>query len=1139
MKPQIGTGSDAQAREIIRTSLDESLIVEASAGTGKTTELVNRIVAVLRAGRTTIDRIVAVTFTHKAAGELKVRLRQELDRARAEARDLERTYLEAAIGSLEEAVIGTIHSFCAQVLRERPVEARVDPAFAELAEREQQRIYDRAFRHWFERALDEERPGLRRALSRLAWSASDSTSPSEQLRIDGWKLVEWRDFQAPWRREEFDRVGEMRELAKAVRTLAVHSRLARNPNDPLVAALRPACAVDEWLQRSRLRRTPDYDAIEALLIKLLRDLKRTTKTGRGLFSDQMTREAVLRELETLIAALERFKQRSDADFAAELQVSMLDLVDCYEQLKRQSGKLDFVDLLVKVRDLVRENAEVRRHLQRRFTHFFIDEFQDTDPVQAEILLLLASQNPDEKDWRNAVPEPGKLFIVGDPKQSIYKFRRADVLLYQDVRDQLVKRGVRLVHMSYSHRAVQPIQECVNAAFAGEIAESAERGQTGYVPMEGNQEPIGDQPSVIALPAPRPWSTRGITKAAIDRCLPDAVSAFVDWLIHESGWKVRVPGEPGALTKIEARHIAILFRRFVNYGEDITRGYIRALEARGIRHLLVGSKSFHQREEIETLRAACAAIEWPADGLSVYATLKGSLFAVPDNTLLRYRMEVGRLNPLRPGADGSGDASRKSARAAVDPVLDILAELHRNRNERPVAETLNRLLEASRAHAGFALRPGGHHVISNVYRFLELARGYESSGGISFRGFVEDLAERADRADAGEAPMVEESADGVRLMTVHTAKGLEFPIVILADMTANIAQKDPDRYLDPERRLCALRLMRCAPWELSEHDAMEHEREIAEGVRVAYVAATRARDLLVVTAVGDQPIEGTWISPLNKAIYPPLAMYRRGAPARGCPSPGDRTVLPARDLREGADSIRPGEHSPESGAHTVVWWDPAALRLDSDGRQGLADFEVLTGNSPESGAAYSEWREKRAETLERGATPAFEIANPTDMPDAPKGIAVEFLKTPTAADRPYGPLFGTMVHALLRDTVRDPAALDRVAEAAARTSRPDQPELDAAVAAVRAALAHPLLERARRASRCLCEVPVSLRLDEGQIMEGNIDLAFEEAGAWHIVDYKTDAASGARRSQYERQVGWYGAALARITGQPVRCYLLSV
>ena len=184
-------------------------------------------------------------------------------------------------------------------------------------------------------------------------------------------------------------------------------------------------------------------------------------------------------------------------------------------------------------------------------------------------------------------------------------------------------------------------------------------------------------------------------------------------MKESGWKVRVPGEPGALVPVKERHIAVLFRRFVNFGDDITRGYVLRLEARGIPHLLVGSKSFHQREEVETLRAACAAIEWPGDELSVYATLKGSLFAIPDNrccaTVSRWG---GCIRCARTNRRGS---STPRSAATIDAVLDTLAELHRARNERPVAETLNLLLEAARAHAGFALRPGGHQVISNVYR----------------------------------------------------------------------------------------------------------------------------------------------------------------------------------------------------------------------------------------------------------------------------------------------------------------------------------------------------------------------------------------------------------------------------------------
>src|SRR5438132_5723949 len=169
--------SDAEARHRIRESVDESLIVEASAGTGKTAELVRRIVAVLASGRTTIGKIAAVTFTHKAAGELKLRLREELDKARQSDTGA-RVPLEAALEHLEEASIGTIHSFCAQILRERPVEARVDPAFVELSEPEANRLYQQAFRSWLERRLNEPSPALRRAFARLARRDSWDDSPA-------------------------------------------------------------------------------------------------------------------------------------------------------------------------------------------------------------------------------------------------------------------------------------------------------------------------------------------------------------------------------------------------------------------------------------------------------------------------------------------------------------------------------------------------------------------------------------------------------------------------------------------------------------------------------------------------------------------------------------------------------------------------------------------------------------------------------------------------------------------------------------------------------------------------------------------------------------------------------------------------
>src|SRR5262249_47456395 len=225
-------------------------------------------------------------------------------------------------------------------------------------------------------------------------------------------------------------------------------------------------------------------------------------------------------------------------------------------------------------------------------------------------------------------------------------------------------------------------------------------------------------------------------------------------------------------------------------------------------------------------------------------------------------------------------------------LTLLRSLHGLRNYRPVEDTVNRLLTATRAHAAFVLRERGEQALANVLRVAELARTYEAAGSISFRGFVERLREEAE-GEAPEAPIVEESSEGVRIMTVHKAKGLEFPVVILADITAGIAAWNPGRYVDADRGLCALRLGGWQPWDLIDHEADELARDRAEGVRVAYVAATRARDLLVVPAVGDDPFlagwDGAsdgWISPVHAAVYPPAERRRASKEVPGCPGFGD-------------------------------------------------------------------------------------------------------------------------------------------------------------------------------------------------------------------------------------------------------------
>ena len=428
---------DADARLAIAHDLDDTLIVEAAAGTGKTTELVNRILRVLASGRARMVEIVAVTFTEKAAGELKLRLREELERARTKAADpIERGRLEDALKTLEEAHVNTIHGFCAELLRERPVEARVDPLFAVLTEPQADRVYTRAFRAWLQDALKSPPEGVRRALRRTS-SAFDTGGPIERLRIAGRSLAEARDFPHPWERPPFDRGAEIDRHVAALHQFAALTAAPLSARDNLHLDTDAVRRLSRQIQLEQSFGRRDLDGWEARLVDLTRDrgFSRTRKGSGYKFSSAASRSEVLSARDALFNDLQQFRKNADADLAACLQQELVGATARYQELKRAAGTLDFTDLLARARDLITGNAAVRDHLRQKFTRIFVDEFQDTDPIQAEILLLLAND------------VPGKLFIVGDPKQAIYRFRGTDVATYWGVCRELETRGGRILQLT--------------------------------------------------------------------------------------------------------------------------------------------------------------------------------------------------------------------------------------------------------------------------------------------------------------------------------------------------------------------------------------------------------------------------------------------------------------------------------------------------------------------------------------------------------------------------------------------------------------------------------------------------------------------------------------------------------------------
>jgi ATP-dependent exoDNAse (exonuclease V) beta subunit len=436
------------------------------------------------------------------------------------------------------------------------------------------------------------------------------------------------------------------------------------------------------------------------------------------------------------------------------------------------------------------------------------------------------------------------------------------------------------------------------------------------------------------------------------------------------------------------------------------------------------------------------------------------------------------------------------------------------------------------------------------------------------------------------------------MTVHKAKGLEFPVVVLADMTAKEA-REPSRWTDTEAGLCVMRLAGCLPPELQEHAGEELQLEHEEAARVLYVAATRARDLLVVTGVGDERREG-WLGTLDPAIYPPVKESFKPETNHppGCPQFGPDNVAfrPSNGVRK-PGSVTPGLHRPEAGEHNVVWWDPSVLDLNRQDEIGARLNKLLAadeeGKRSEQGIHdHSEWKKNRTRVRDQAGAPGVRVVTATEhakdkalsakgeehsakgkdqgaaatqrkpdkaatpvgqlglfaappppraMPDvAVESVAIDF-------SRPHGKRFGTLVHAVLSvvNLDADAKGVQAAAELQGRLFGATSDEITAATETVTRALAHPLMRRAAAASlagRCRRESPIAMRLEDGVIVEGIVDLAFvdeSDPGAWIVVDFKTDFEISGKLDEYREQVALYALAISRATKLGVKGVLLRI
>ena len=620
--------ADQRVRDRVTTDFGTTLLLEAGAGTGKTTVLVRRILALLRAGRAPIDRIVAITFTDKAAGELKGRLRDDIEEALESASGEERERLSRAAADLERAPVSTIHAFASSLLRERPFEAGLDPGFAVAAEVASDRTFDDAWDAWLEERMAEGDAVLVRAMT--------CELKLEDLKAAARTVVKERDILG--REQEAPPFGGD-SLLDRMRAAVVTLR-----------GLKPKCTNrDDGAYRSVLDLESDLAQAERLdpasRERFFRELHVVYSRGQQAnWKPKDACTATKAELKAVREAQEAYVAASSAHLAWALRDRLRGFLAAYEKAKADAAVVDFQDLLLRARDVLQSSIPVRRYFQRRFDYVLVDEFQDTDPLQAEIAFLLAEDPEGEPaaDWRGCRLKPGKLFVVGDPKQSIYRFRRADIAVYEETKRLVEGSGGETLALTTNFRTVPSIVSFVNERFDEVFADrDLDPAPRPLVAHRDEVDRGGARTLALAVPPERLPEDGDRKVGSVVPAIAATVAAFLDEITRQRPWSVR---DGDGVRRARPGDVALLVRRM---SPGFIEHYERALTARGVPFRLVGGKEYYARDEVRAL------VERPARGRQPRGPPRG------------LRRAAARLSSASPTTT-CGSSWRRGARSTTSP-----------------------------------------------------------------------------------------------------------------------------------------------------------------------------------------------------------------------------------------------------------------------------------------------------------------------------------------------------------------------------------------------------------------------------------------------------------------------------------------
>jgi ATP-dependent helicase/nuclease subunit A len=819
------SGFQEEAQRLAVETVDRSVVVSAGAGSGKTQVLAERFAYLVKTGRAGIDQILTITYTRKAAREMRERI----------VALLEREGIAQARWLVENAYISTIDSLCARLIRENPFESLVDPFFEQLSEHDAERLFYKAFDRVVDRHSGQPDSAigrlLREAFGRMRFNSDprdalhtlrkDLFDVMQSVRMYGWgqvHLLQWAEEI----QQQPQRLGwQVLELLKAALLPGLQGALQVLP---------PEATLSAELRRMQvaLKNAPT----DASLPEAVKNLREALRLRQG---DSDVHHPVVAEC--LNRVQEWWEILVPTQIETEVQQSwrtvaaihlLTEAWQEYQRVKAEANRCDFADVMSESIRLLEEHAAVRRRYRQRFRFVMVDEFQDANELQLKLIGLLSN---------------GKnLFVVGDAQQSIYAFRHADVTLFRALerRARRSPEQAQLVEIQRNFRSraeiLRFVEKIFRAMWSASLGGDVYRALYSAKRFAPTAEPCVE--FVLVPPA---------MGGAVWQAIACATAWHIQQLVETGRLRITAPGEQQG-QPLSYRHIAILLRQTnqVPLFED-------ALSRAGVPFYNTARRQYFVQPEVRDVVCALTVVDSPTNDIAVATVLRSPIVGVSMDTLYACALEAqksGKDTPLWVGVKRwLENHSVEPDAEAVRAFVGLVEQLQQKRTYHDLTQTLMTLLVETQYETRLLCRPEGKQRVANVRKLLQMAIDSQQMSIAQFVEMVNDLERIALRE--GEAPLLEEMANVVRVYTVHSAKGLEFPVVYLPDVARPVYRRPQPKLLSclPARKLVAQGFAKdSAESPLSGAVAtFLRQREWEEELRVWYVAMTRAIEHLVFVA----------------------------------------------------------------------------------------------------------------------------------------------------------------------------------------------------------------------------------------------------------------------------------------------------